>query len=437
MFNKIDKQILKIALPSIISNITVPLLGLIDIAIVGHMGDVVYIGAVSVGSMIFNLIYWLFAFLRMGTSGLTSQSLGQRNLSEVTSILLRSFMIAQGLALAIILTQRPLRQLLLFFIAPKADVIPYVNTYFDIVVWGAPAVLGINSLTGWFVGMQNTRIPMVVSIIQNVANILISLSLVYGLHMKIEGVATGTIIAQYAGLLTALFLLRKHYTRLTPYYQRNEVFIKAGTLKFFSINKDIFLRTLCLVFTNLYFTSTGARLGTIILATNTVILQLYLLFSYIMDGFAYAGEALGGRLYGAHNAQGFQKMVRRIFGWTLALTAAYTLLYIIGSLDFIKLLTDEEAVLQTAQAYIYWAWVIPAAGAAAFIWDGIFIGTTATKGMLTSAFLSTIGFLAICLLTKPIIGNHGLWLAMIAYLALRGIIQTFIYFKSDKYKFNV
>ena len=209
--NQRDTQILRIALPSIVSNITVPLLGMIDVAIVGHMGSPVYIGAVAVGSMIFNLVYWLFAFLRMGSSGLTSQALGRRDLTEVTRLLVRSMTIALGIAALLLVLQAPLKLLMFRFIAPTDDVAPLASLYYNIVVWGAPAMLGLYSLSGWYVGMQNTRIPMIISIGQNVANILASLTLVYGFGMKIEGVALGTVIAQYAGFLVALALLLRFY----------------------------------------------------------------------------------------------------------------------------------------------------------------------------------------------------------------------------------
>ena len=209
-----DRQILQIALPSIVSNITVPLLGMIDVAIVGHMGSPAYIGAVAVGSMIFNLVYWLFGFLRMGSSGLTSQALGRRDLTEVASILARSVFIAFSIALLLILLQIPMKWASFALIGPTEDVIPFASTYFNIVIWGAPAVLGLYSMLGWFIGMQNTRFPMFISIMQNVVNILASLTLVYGFGMKIEGVAMGTVIAQYAGFIVALGLVVRYYGRL-------------------------------------------------------------------------------------------------------------------------------------------------------------------------------------------------------------------------------
>jgi len=426
--NHYDRQILQIALPSIVSNITVPLLGMIDVAIVGHMGDAVYIGAVAVGSMIFNLVYWLFGFLRMGSSGLTAQALGRRDLSEVVRLLVRSLAIALAIALSFILLQLPLRRLMFWLIGPTADVAPFATTYFYIVIWGAPAMMGLYSLTGWFIGMQNTRIPMLISIMQNVVNILASLTLVYGLGMKIEGVALGTVIAQYAGFLVALGLLFRYYGRLRKYLVWQGVFVRQAMARFFNVNRDIFLRTLCLVAVNLYFTSAGARHGAVILSVNTVLLQLYLLFSYFMDGFAYAGEALGGRTYGARNMTAFRLTVRRLFGWMLLVTSAYTLLYLFFGEQIVGILTDEPQVMKLSGDYIVWACLIPAAGCVAFIWDGIFIGITATRGMLVSSATAALSFFGVYALTAEALGNHGLWLAQIVYLSMRGIVQT-VWFK--------
>ena len=425
-----DHQILQIALPSIVSNITVPLLGLVDVAIVGHMGSAVYIGAVAVSSMIFNLIYWLFAFLRMGSSGITAQAWGRRDIQGVTRILTSSLTLAVGIAASFLVLQVPLRWLMFWLIGPTADVAPFAITYFHIVIWGAPASLGLFALTGWFIGMQNTRFPMIVSILQNVVNILASLTLVYGFGMKIEGVALGTVIAQYAGFIVAVGLLWKYYGKIFGKWKL--VSCEWRTTNLFKINRDLFLRTLCLVAVNLYFTSAGARQGAVILSVNTVLLQLYLFFSYFMDGFAFAGEALGGKAYGARNMQAFHETLKRLWVWMLVVTAAYTLLYIIGGMQIVKLLTDEPAVRLAARDYIFWAWLIPAAGCVAFIWDGIFIGLTATRGMLASSFVSALVFFAISQLPSTLhlpssTTNHFLWLAQVTYLAMRGIVQSIWY----------
>ena len=423
--NHRDQQILHIALPAIITNITVPLLGLVDTAIVGHMGDARYIGAIAVGSMIFNLVYRVFGFLRMGTSGLTAQARGRRDMDEIRSLLVRSLTVAFVIALLILLLQWPLCEMMLWLIGPTGDVRPLAVTYYKIVVWGAPAMLGLYGLSGWFIGMQNTRLPMFISISQNVVNILASLMLVYGLGMKVEGVAWGTVIAQYVGFLAALMMLGHYY--------RHYIAVAFCSLKefipFLQVNRDIFLRTLCLVGVNLYFTSAGARQGATVLAVNALLMQLYLLFSYFLDGFAYAGEALGGRFWGAQNRQAFREVVGRLFVWGAGVTVLFTTLYIVGGMPFLRLLTDEDSVVFAAQEYVWWAYLIPVAGVTAFVWDGIFIGITQTRGMLLSAAIASMVFLIGVIWLMPLMGNHGLWLSMLLYLIVRGLVQTVIYWQ--------
>jgi len=427
--NKRDHQILKIALPAIVTNITVPLLGLVDTAIVGHMGSAAYIGAIAVGSMIFNLVYWLFGFLRMGTSGMTAQARGRRNLTEAAYILTRSMKTAGIVAFALVLLQWPLYQLMIWLMAPTEDVLSLVHIYYYIVVWGAPAMLGLYSLSGWFIGMQNTRIPMIISILQNVVNIIVSLLLVYVFGMKVEGVALGTVIAQYAGFFVALAFLWRYYRKL--FRNPSNACDKPRSeglshIAFLHVNRDIFLRTLCLVAVNLYFTSAGARQGAEILAVNTLLMQLYLLFSYILDGFAYAGEALGGRYWGARDMWAYHDVVKRLFGWGAMMTFVFTCIYVIGGMSFLRLLTDEPSVVEASQAYVWWAYLVPAAGVAAFVWDGIFIGTTQTRGMLLSSAVAALVFFVTATITIKIMGNHGLWLSMILYLMTRGLVQTII-----------
>lgn len=424
---RLDRRILRIAGPSIVSNITVPLLGLVDVAIVGHLGDAAYIGAIAVGSMTFNLIYWIFGFLRMGTSGMTSQAFGRRDLTGVMQLLVRSLAVALAVALVLMVMQWPLEWLMVRLMRPTADVEPLSRMYFSICIWGAPAVLGLYGLMGWFVGMQNTRIPMFVSIMQNVVNICASLMLVYGLGLRIEGVAMGTVFAQYAGLAVAAVLLLRHYGRLGRYMVWRGVLRRSELGRFFTVNRDIFLRTLCLVAVNLYFTSAGARQGAVILAVNTVLMQLFLLFSYVMDGFANAGEALGGRYYGARNGGAFRDTVRRLFLWGLLMAVAFTVAYAVGGTPFLRLLTDDEAVISASSGYFPWALVIPLSSMAAFVWDGIFIGVTATRGMLVSLAISAAVFFATFFGLCPSLGNHALWLAMTLYLASRGAVQTVIY----------
>ena len=422
-----DKEILRIALPAIAANITVPLLGLVDVAITGHLGNAAYIGAIAVGSMIFNVVYWVFGFLRMGTSGMASQAYGRGDTAEALNLLARGLYAGLAVAGAVLVLQRPLLTLALTVIGANADLLPLVNTYFDICVWGAPAMLCLYALTGWFIGMQDTRVTMAASIVQNIVNIVASLTLVYGFGMKIEGVATGTLIAQYAGLLTALAFFVARFGRKIRLIDIREVVRSEALLRFFNVNRNIFIRTLFIVAVNLFFVSAGATHGTMTLAVNTLLMQLFTLFSYVMDGFANAGEALCGKYTGADDRGAFFATVKRLFAWGAALTVAYTAVYALGGSAFLALLTDDSQVLRAAGEYLPWAIAIPAAGVAAFVWDGVFIGTTDTRGMLVSSAVSALLFFGIYLLASPTLHNHGLWLAFIAYLLARGVVQTIIF----------
>ena len=427
-----NKKILQLAIPSIVSNITVPLLGLIDVAIVGHLGSAAYIGAIAVGGMLFNIIYWLFGFLRMGTSGMTSQAFGQRDLKEVTRVLLRAVGVGLFIALCLLLLQYPIRKIAFLLIDATPEVRELATVYFNICVWGAPAVLGLYGFAGWFIGMQNSRFPMFIAITQNVVNIVASLSFVYLLDMKIEGVALGTLIAQYAGLFMASLLWLRYYGRLKIAFRWREIIGKTAMKRFFQVNSDIFFRTLCLVAVTTFFTSTGARQGDVVLAVNTLLMQLFTLFSYIMDGFAYAGEAMTGRYIGARNNTGLQRMIRLLFRWGWGLSLSFTILYMIGGQDFLGLLTNDTTVINAAGSYCYWVLAIPLAGFAAILWDGILIGATATRLMLYSMLVASGMFFLIYYIFYALMGNHALWMAFLIYLSLRGIMQWILWHSSHR-----
>ena len=424
--NTHNREILQIALPSIVSNITVPLLGLIDAAIVGHLGAASYIGAIAVGGMLFNIIYWIFGFLRMGTSGMTSQAYGQKDEAETMRILARSMGVGMLIALVLIILQYPIERIAFTLMKATPEVERLASLYFRICIWGAPAVLGLYSISGWCIGMQNSRFPMYVAITQNIVNILASLVLVYGFGMKIEGVAIGTLVAQYAGLLMAAWLWTSHFKRLLPYIQLQTLLAKGAIRRFFQVNRDIFFRTLCLVAVTMYFTSAGAAQGEVILAVNTLLMHFFTFFSYIMDGFAYAGEALVGKHLGANDRPALRQMVHQLFVWGIVLSLVFTLVYGIGGKVFLGLITNEQSVITASSAYFYWVLAIPLAGFAAFLYDGIFIGATATRWMLYAMSIATIAFFLIYYGFRGAMGNHALWLSFITYLALRGIVQGFL-----------
>lgn len=421
------KQVFKLALPSIISNITVPLLGIIDLTIVGHMGDVIYIGAIAIGTMIFNVLYWLFGFLRMGTSGMTSQALGRRDLTEAMRLLVRSLTISTAIAATFIVFQLPIRWMALSIMQPTEQIAEQAAIYFSICIWGAPAMLGLYGLTGWFIGMQNTRTPMLVSIFQNIVNIVASVTFVFGFGMKIQGVALGTLTAQWTGFLLALYCWKRYYGRLAEYNWKDDLFKRSTMVRFFAVNRDIFIRTLFLVAVNFFFISAGSRQGAIILSVNTLLMTLFTLFSYVMDGFAYAGEALSGKYYSAANKLAFDRVYNSLFAWGAIMAVVFTLVYAVGGNGFLMLLTNEAVVVQSAEAYFWWAVMIPIVSVSAFVYDGIFIGLTATRGMLVSSVVSALVFFGLYLALQSYWGNHALWLAFIVYLGLRGGIQWLLY----------
>ena len=428
-----NRRILRLAIPSIISNITVPLLGLVDVAIVGHLGAASYIGAIAVGGMLFSMIYWVFGFLRMGTSGLAAQAFGRRNLDEVSLVFVRSLGIGVALGLCLVALQVPILSVAFQWVDTTDEVRRLASLYFSICVWGAPAVLGLYSFSGWFVGMQNSRFPMYIALVQNVVNIVASLAFVFIGKMGVAGVALGTLIAQYAGFLLALLLWMVYYGRLWPRI-RWTVVCEAGAMQaFFKLNRDIFLRTLCLVAVTVFFTSQGAREGEVVLAVNTLLMQLFTLFSYVMDGFAYAAEALTGRYVGAQNGDGLRRLVRVLFTWGAGLAIAFTLVYALGGESFLALLSNVPSVLVASRAYFGWAVAIPVAGVAAFLWDGIFVGATLSREMLRSMWIASASFFLVYFTLHPLLGNHALWIAFLSYLALRGIVQTGIFFFSSRF----
>lgn len=422
-----NKQILHIALPSIISNITVPLLALVDTTIVGHLGSASYIAAIALGGMIFNMIYWLFNFLRMGTGGLTAQAYGANQHQATSYILLRSLTIAGGIALTLLLLQRPIFQVTFHFVTATAEVRSLASIYFYILIWGAPAMLALYSFTGWFLGMQNARIPMCIAITQNVVNIAVSTLLVFGCHLKIEGVALGTLISQYTALLLAvIFCLTKFDVK--QHFELKAILDISTLKRFFQINRDIFLRTLCLIAVTTYFTSAGSTQGEVTLAANTLLMQFFIIFSYFMDGFAYAGEALGGRYFGAHDRLNFQRVTRCLFAWGGALSVLFFFIYFLSGTSLLHLLTDDSQVINRAQQYLPIIYFIPLISFAAFLFDGLYIGTTATRYMLISMFCASAAFFV--LINVCTLSNTLLWLAFLVYLGGRGLMQAFLFKKA-------
>lgn len=429
---KINNQILNLAIPNTISNITIPLLGMVDIAIAGHLGSEVYIGAIAVAGMIFNFIYWNFGFLRMGTTGLTAQALGARNYRETMKLFTRAIVVGLGIAMFVLILQDYILLLALSFIDGSAEVEAFATEYFYIRIWAAPAVLFMYVSNGWFIGMQNTRLPMWIAIVINILNVGFSLFFAINMDMGLRGVALGTVCAQYGGLLMTIVLWNVYYGKLKRYIHIMSSLRIKDMGVFFVVNRDIFLRTLCLIIVFTFFTSVSAKMGDTILAVNTLILQLFTLFSYLMDGFAHAGEALVGRFIGSKNQKMLNAAIKYTNLWGLGFGILFMVGYAIGGNFIIGLMTDSKAVFDILPQYFYWVLVVPIAGYMAFIYDGILVGATATAIMRNAMFISTAVFFIVYYSFEGIMGNDSLWLAFIIYLFLRGVLQYVISYKMLK-----
>ncbi len=423
----IHREILALSIPSIIANITTPLLGIVDVAIVGNMGSAVYIAAIAVGSTIFSMLYWPFAFLRMGSSGMTAQAYGANDNRQCTLVLYRSLAVALIVGITIIAMQYAISQCAFYFMGATNDTLRFSEQYFSVGIWGAPAMLSSFALSGWFIGMQNSRATMWISIFINLLNISTSLILVYIFDWGIIGVATGTIVAQWGGFLLGLLIINQKYHLASV--SLSDILQKSELKRFFSINSDIFLRTLCLVAVTMWFTRAGTQQSDVILAVNTLLMQLFMLFSYFMDGFAYAGEAMVGKYIGAKDRLNLKTSIKALFQWGLGMAILFTMIYLFGGKSFLSLLSSDSMVINASTSYFYWAVAIPLCGFMAFTWDGIFIGATRTRAMLVSMGTAMVIFFAIFFILSPILENHALWIAFLCYLIIRGIVLNIIYLR--------
>lgn len=419
----INREILSIAVPSIITNITTPLLALMDVVIVGHMGSADYIAAIALGGTIFNMLYWLFAFLRMGSSGLTAQAHGSGNKSESDLVLIRGLLVVAIASVAMIACQSWIFKLATRLFEIDSNILFMVRDYFIILIWGAPASLGIFVISGWFLGQKDARTPMQVSLIINISNIIIS-ALVFVCGMKIRGVAFGTLCAQWIGFIIALIA---GISKTHPQLPDIAAIIDGTELKrFFSININIFIRTICLIAVTVWFTRIGSTQGTEILAVNTLLMQFFTLFSYFMDGFAFAGESLCGNYIGKKDSNGLLTTVKALFRWSLLMVAVFTIIYATAGEGIMSLLSDDAGVILSSKEYFAWVIAIPAVGFAAFTWDGVFIGATRTHEMLISIAVATIVYFVTYHFLFPLLGNHGLWIAFLSYLLVRGLVLTIL-----------
>ncbi len=425
-----NREILRLAIPNILSNISVPLLSTVDTALMGHLSSL-HLASVGISAMIFNLIYWNFGFLRMGTTGLSAQAFGEKNNHKLTNTLGRALFLSLLISLALIVFQVPIIKIVSYMLNIDQTMYPLVSEYFDIRIYAAPATLGLYVIFGWFFGVQNVLIPLVLTLFINILNIILSYYFVYILDFDIAGVAYGTLIAQYCGFVAGLLFLYKYKDRLEEISLKS-ILNKVQLSKFLNINRDIFFRTIALTFAFAFFYSQSAKEGEMVLAVTVILLQFLSWVSFGIDGFAFAAESLVGKYFGSKNWDKFHKAIRYSFYWGTGLATIYACMYCFGGDWLLGIYTDKPDLISATKPYLIWICIMTFAGMLGFVWDGIFIGMTATKSMLSSVLISLTVFIASFYLLQPYHSLHLYWFSFVLFLFIRGMVQSWMFWKNGK-----
>ncbi len=418
-----NKEIFRLAIPNVLSNLSIPLLGLVDAALMGHLEDAgKFLSAVAIAIGIFNVLYWSFGFLRMGTTGMTAQAFGAGKDQESIMVLFRGLTLAVLVGLVLVALQNPIAWAGLELMEGSEEAKTVAREYFFIRIYAAPAALTLYVFNGWFLGMQNAVIPLVLSLVINLVNIGANFLLVIEYDMAAEGIAWGTLAAQYSGLAAAIFLFFSRYRKMLVHRLGANLFDPEQLKRFFLLNRDLFIRTTCLVFAFTYFTSRSGTFGDEILAANTLLYQLFYLMSYLVDGFAFAAESLVGKYVGGENPEVLKKVIRKVLLFGMGFAVLFSLVYLIAGASILHLLSNDQQVIDLAIEYLPWVILMPIWGAYSFLWDGIFIGATSSKALRNVMVLAVfVVFLPTWILTKDLLGNHALWLAMTLLMVTRGV----------------
>jgi len=416
-----DREVWRIAAPMILSNISAPLLGIVDTGVTGHLDSPTYLGAVAIGSTIMGFLYNGVNFLRMGTTGIAAQRFGAGDNDGLRTVLGQAFIVALLIATGLILLQIPIGSLALNLLGAQGDVEAYAQQYFSIRIWSAPGTLANYVLMGWFLGLQNARIPLLIFLTINVTNIVLDLIFVIGLGMKVDGVALASVIAEYSGLLVGLGFAAGALREREGHWPLPRLFRIRAYAAFFSVNAHLLIRTLALMFTFAFVTAQGARLGGLFLAANAVLMNLQVLTAFALDGFAHAAEALVGKAVGEKRREALEQSVRLALKWSLIFATGFCLFYVIVGPLLIRMLTDLEGVRETALRYFPWLVVSPLVSVWSFLYDGVYVGATRAREMRNIMLFSTVAvFLPAWFLLQGW-GNHGLWLAFTLFMASRGV----------------
>ncbi len=419
--NDINARVWRLAGPIIVSNLSVPLLGLVDTAVMGHLPEARYLGGVAVGAMVFTFIFWGFGFLRMGTGGLTAQAFGADDGDEVRACLARAAVIAIPAALVLIVLQVPIAWVAFSIVEASPAVETLAEHYFFIRIWGAPATLMNFALLGWFIGVQNTRAALYHQLCLNGVNIVLDLLFVLGFGWGVEGVAAATAIADLTAVMFGLALARPLLAQVGGRFDRQRILDPTRLRRTMALNLDIFIRTICLVFAFAYFTARGAGFGDVVLAANAVLLNFQTFMAHALDGFAHAAEALGGRAIGAKDRGEFRLAVRTSFKWALSVAVGFALVYLIVGGAIVDGLTSIDGVREVARDYLVWSVFMPLVAVFPFVFDGVFLGATAGRMMRNAMIVSLGVYLVACFGLVPLFGNHGLWAALTVFMGMRGL----------------
>lgn len=424
----INKEILRLAIPSILANITIPLVGIVDTAIVGHLSDAAAIGGIAIGTMLFDLLYWNFGFLRVGTSGLTAQAYGAGRQDECARLLRQSLGIAVLGALFLWAIQWLFVTAVLAVVPCSTEVASVARDYFFVRIWAAPATLMLFAFKGWFIGMQDTTSPMSIDILVNVVNMLASYVLAVYTPLGIIGVAWGTLLAQYCGLVLAIALLRFRYSgfSVSRFDEWRESMRWTQMRHMMALNWNLFIRSLCFMVVYVGFAMLISRYGDVELAVGSIMMKLFMFFSFFLDGFAYAGEALVGKAYGEANgerqkAKGLSSIVRTLFNWSVGVGIVFTILYAVTGKANIALMTNDAEVLEASTRYIGWLIAMPIVSALAFMWDGVYVGATAGVPIRNAMIWAAVGFVVSYIVTYHFVGAQALYIAYFVHLIARVI----------------
>lgn len=446
--NILNREILKLAIPSILANITVPLVGIADIAVAGHLSGsaAIFIGGISIGSLLFDMLYWNFSFLRIGTGGMTAQAYGRDDMSAAAATLIRSVFVSMLIAISCILIQWAFVDFVFLFVKCSPEVRALAETYFHIRIWAAPATLTLMALKGWFIGMQNSVIPMATDLIVNGMNIAGSIILAMGLPawgfsgIGFPGISVGTVAAQYSGLLFAVSMLMLRYRKKVfagfSLKDARESFTGHEMKRFFNLNADLFIRSLAIMGIYAGITVISARYGDMMLAVSSILVQLMMIFSYFTDGFAYAGEALTGKFIGRRDKPAVRQTVRSVFAWSMGVAAVFMVLYAFFARPMLYVLTSDTEVVTASMEFIHWLIPMPIIGCAAFTWDGIYVGATASKPIRNSTLWAVLGFFIVwfagyfILRPSPHIAVHILMAGFLVHLLIRMLYETVLYRRS-------